>query len=729
MAQIVFGKWANLLTKVYIFALFVSLAACSKIQNEQAIHPSFDIPDAVTGIDRLISEMDLVTLRETGGMIGTGLSVSPDGKYVAFEMHQADLAKNSYRVAWFVAPTTQPSIPVNVGAGGDPTLFKYESGAWISEYAKWSPDSRGIVYRKKIDDQTQLWWSDREGTETKQLTRNAADVDNFVWSHDGSKIYYSTDADRNELIAVEESLYHSGYVFDFSMSWSTIEGKPNYPPYSAIGGKARIWVLEIVSGIGRRATNDEKEEYEQLGQNTASLEHLPEARKVSWAANKGNVAWLQADDPEKQGLTPPLTLYASLEPSGNNPIRCPASECSGIMDMHRPLKNGLDWSNNGHELLFVRKEGIGYSKRTLYGWRIGDGQVRKILSTDEWLSDCSIVQNRAICFRETPRYPRVIISVDLTDGAIETLVDPNPEFRNLIIGDVELLEWENSEGIETFGYLVKPVDYVPGQRYPLVFVGYRARMALRGGVGDEYPVHVLAANGYVVLAYDKPQPLEAYEIYNDDIDIGQAMWGDLFDVRMPLASFKSAIALLAEQGLVDPGRVAVTGLSAGAGDVNYALIHSDTFKTAITSSSGWAPSAYYVGGSHGEFIRKYRTAIGAGPYGSPEGTLWSYMSLALNAEQVDAPLLVNAADSEHINAIEEVISLIEKDKPIEMVVYPDEGHIKWHPTHRLSVYERNVDWMNFWLRDVEDADPEKTAQYERWRKLREQHENNLADQP
>jgi hypothetical protein len=79
---------------------------------------------------------------------------------------------------------------------------------------------------------------------------------------------------------------------------------------------------------------------------------------------------------------------------------------------------------------------------------------------------------------------------------------------------------------------------------------------------------------------------------------------------------------------------------------------------------------------------------------------------------------VNASDSEHPRAIEEVTVLIEHDKPVEMIVYPDEGHVKWQPAHRASIYERNVDWFNFWLREAIDSSPEKRAQYARWRDLR-----------
>lgn len=702
--------------------LIVSLMLWPVAQGET---PTIATPPSDHDSGRLMSTAELMSLQQIGGMLGTGLSVSPDGRHVAFEMHQADVATNSYRVGWYVASTTRPADLVSIGDGGDATLFRSTLpggqvvGAWVSEYAKWSPDSHRIAYMKRLNGETQLWWSERDGSEIQQLSHNAADVEVFFWSADGTQILFATDADRADLTAAKQQRFRNGHVYDYSKDWSTIDARPLYPPYLLTGGKPRIWVLDIASRAERLASDDERAEFERLHKESRDLRMAPNARKVSWPENGRGVAWLQPDDPDKQGRNPPLTLYSSGMADTQEAIRCSAGECTGVMDLFGFLHDGLHSDAVDGVVYFVRREGAGYSKRSLYEWNVEQNQVRKVLTTHEWISDCTTIRRRALCFRETATYPRTIISIDLNDGSIETVVDPNPDFRNVRLGDVEWLEWENSLGYGTFGYLVKPPDYVPGRRYPLVLVGYRARYALRGGVGDEYPVHVLAANGFVVLVYDKPYPYEAEEIYNDSLDIGRARWGpDLFETRVPLASFESIIRTLDDEGLIDPARVAITGLSAGVSDVNYSLIHSDLFAAAIASGSDFGPNNRVLVGASGEF-REYLKAIGAGPYPGPHAFTFPQMSLSLNAEHVSTPLLVNVSDSEHPWALEEIVALIEHDKPVEMIVYPDEGHVKWHPAHRAAIYERNIDWLNFWLRDVEETSPEKTDQYVRWRRLRD----------
>jgi hypothetical protein len=52
-----------------------------------------------------------------------------------------------------------------------------------------------------------------------------------------------------------------------------------------------------------------------------------------------------------------------------------------------------------------------------------------------------------------------------------------------------------------------------------------------------------------------------------------------------------------------------------------------------------------------------------------------------------------------------------------MYVFADEYHVKWHPAHRLAIYERAIDWFDFWLNGREDPAPAKREQYSRWRAL------------
>ena len=53
-----------------------------------------------------------------------------------------------------------------------------------------------------------------------------------------------------------------------------------------------------------------------------------------------------------------------------------------------------------------------------------------------------------------------------------------------------------------------------------------------------------------------------------------------------------------------------------------------------------------------------------------------------------------------------------------MIYFPEGSHNLMKPAERIGSQEGNVDWFRFWLKGEEDAEPQKAAQYERWRRLR-----------
>lgn len=710
---------------ISVLVAFFPIGDVANGQNGSAIELA--VPDNVGGAARSVTPIDLLKLRTVGGMTGRGLSLSPDGRSVAFELHRADSVENRYHVAWFIAPIAVGARARNVGDGGDASLFMARdtygavNGAWISEYAKWSPDGTSILYRKKVNGEIQVWSSNSDGRVAKQLTQSSGDIHAFYWSSDGRKLFLETGLPRNTLKGIEDARARTGYLFDPTQRWSSFHGKPLRPMYEQTGGKPLIWVLDVESGTQRKISSEEMAEYQRVAGDVSRSMRSGSVRALTWSPRRTVSAWFEPTHAQQSGIDPPLTLVGSKSTHGATPVRCPAEVCTGRMDT-RVIRNRI-WVDDSGEIFFVRREGPAYFTRSLYRWRIGEEDVEKILSTDDWLSDCSRTLNLAICFEQSAIRPRVIVSIDLDDGVKRTIVNVNPEFEELRIGSAKKIEWTNTLGHQTVGYLFKPPEYEPMVRYPMVIVGYRARRSL-GGTGNEYPIHVLAANGFVVLVYERPEHWDALTVARDGVELGVYEWGsDMFDYRMPLSSFESVITRLTKEGVIDPDRVALTGFSNGVGHVSYAIIHSSKFAAASVSGLYSSVTGYFLNGADAEFRRRLLHRIGAG---RPGGTFDDIdrrrsISLSLNARCITTPILVNSSDTEHLYALEDVITLNEWGRPIEMHVFPNEYHVKWQPAHRLAVYERNVDWFNFWLRDVEDSAEDKQDQYERWRRFRGNH--------
>ncbi|MEO7689339.1 MAG: prolyl oligopeptidase family serine peptidase, partial [Sphingomonas sp.] len=170
-------------------------------------------------------------------------------------------------------------------------------------------------------------------------------------------------------------------------------------------------------------------------------------------------------------------------------------------------------------------------------------------------------------------------------------------------------------------------------------------------------------------------------------------------------------------GSVDQSRIGITGLSDGASTTQYALLHSDRFRAAVMSSCCEDPASTMVDAG-----LSYRDALLAWGYpapGQPGDQFWRPYSLAVNADRMKTPLLIQVPDGEFRLALESYSALQLHGAPVEMYVFPDEHHVKWHPVHRLAIYERDVAWFDFWLKGQRSNVPERQAELARWDKLSE----------
>lgn len=682
----------------------------------------------------LITPQDLIGLVDVGvGIYGAhdfeGVAVSPDRRHIAVETRRADLERNATIIRWHVIALDGDHRVIDVGEGGEPVSFVYKgltNGYAPAQRPEWSSDSQWIVYRLKRAGQIQLWRSRADGSRQEQLTCNASDIESFRWSQDGGRIYFTVGETRDSIAAALKAEGHRGYLYDerFAPFYSraplrdTDDPRVRKPPTS-------VWVYDWLHGTERLATETERDEFTEFRHGIA-VPGRDHARWVRKSENGNALVWLEDLRTDRsRGLNPPLTLVAATDGGthnlGKGKVRgariCRAPECTGWF-------KGLWISDDTRTVYFLRRTGtFNHGPTTLGTWRIGSDQVRPVFSTPDLIEGCAKVEHRLICAHESATTPRKLVSLELDSrgsatATPTTIFDPNPGFAQFRFGPVTPLTWTTKGGIEGFGHFVLPPDAVPGRRYPLIIVQYRSRGFLRGGTGDEYPIHVFAANGFAVLSFDRPDDpeLEASSVTAEDYE--QKSWVDYRDRRRVLSALEAGIDLLDRQGLIDPARVGITGLSDGGETVAFALIHSpQRFAAAAASFTWWNPITYWLLGP--KFQPEF-TAYGFRDPDSDARAHWHGISIALNAERIRAPLLIQVSDRELLPETQAFAALRQHQKPVELHVFPDERHIKTQPQHRLHIYRRNLQWFQFWLQNIEAADPLDADQYARWRKLRSQ---------
>jgi len=693
---------------------------------------------AFAGPSRTVTSRDLATLRDL-----SSLSVSPDGAWAAFQVVQADPDRNGYDVAWYVAATAGGSEAHRVADGGG--VGPFVSGSIRLEFyslqppppSVWSPDSAWITYLRWDGERAQIWRTRPRGGAAEKLTHGEHHVRRFAYAPDGARILYEVEpslAQTRDALAREG---RTGFLFDdkFYPAYDIRPLQPDSMDFSApvdlVEGIApsqsasrAIWIYDLARRSARPATASEHAEF-----NALLAQPSPQgARRIRGTAAKspnGATAWMDARDPKHQGYRPPVTIV-SRQRGGHEPTICAAAACEN------QFIQGLWWRGDD-ELIFLRAEGPrghedGGMDTGLYAWRPADGRLRTILrtrarllghwnATGEAQSSCAIGSDRLVCFFEDWTAPRRLVAIDLDSGAIETLHEANPNFANLNFGPApQRLEFRGTSGRSYYGVLALPPHRRPTERLPLVVITYRCAGFLRGGAGDEYPAYPLAAEGFAVLCLEKPDTSEQAATL-DYTAFNRWAWQPGGEQENFLESLEAAIKNLDDAGIVDPKRVGITGLSRGAQLVGWAITGMPHLAAASASGAPGTPGpfAYYL--LTDEYRKWGLDTFGRGnPANTPEQ--WR-RSFSPNVERVYTPLLINAADHELMLALQPVIDLRDHGRAVEMFVYPDEFHWKWQPSHRLAIYNRNIDWMKFWLNGAEDPDRAKVTQYARWRAMRE----------
>ena len=684
--------------------LCVVLQSAVSAQSATGFDPRpVEIPNVQKTTPRPVTSMDLLNLRDFHGS-----QISPDGKWVAFVLGQAVYEDNSYRSGLFIVSTEKGSKPISVGNGGPPH-WKIEN-QWWTENPQWSPDSKYIYYRLEKDGTWQVWKWNREGGAPVQVTHLEHNVQGFQIIEGGAKLALAVE--KPSLVDTKHLAEH-GILYDGSF----LVGMPR-PLLDEIaldktapgrGGRAEAetWMHDLRDGRERQANKEESDAYsiqedvpsEKLFSKKEIEGYLIGRTKIS--PDGKNVVYERLLDPSESAQ---MVYALFLKPTGGGkPV---ALTTNGVVEFW--------WSPDSKEIYYAELDttvGVDDPRPSkLMAVSAAGGKARKVLDSPDPLYDYSADRSGRFlaCTHENSTTPTELELVDLSDGETRLLVDANPEFQHLQLSPAKRIDVSNKYGDHFWGHLVFPLDYEPGKRYPLILTTYRDQgQFLRGGVGDEYPIQVFAANGFAVLNFDVGQ---FHNSKAGDFETQILFWAS------PVDGMEASITKLADMGIVDRSRVAITGLSHGAEMVNYAISHTSLFRAAIASGPSWDPIGYDL---MTDFYRAFMSDTFS--LKSPDGDSrerWQIASAALNARRVLTPLLINAADDEYIWDMQLVTALRELKKPVEMFIYPNELHLKNQPKHRYEIYRRNVDWMKFWLKGEEDLDPAKAEQYARWRELR-----------
>jgi dipeptidyl aminopeptidase/acylaminoacyl peptidase len=341
---------------------------------------------------------------------------------------------------------------------------------------------------------------------------------------------------------------------------------------------------------------------------------------------------------------------------------------------------------------------------TQSGWKVAD-TVDASVAGDTGISAKG--GSLSIQIEETLNDPPALWAEDSSTGKRKELWDPNPQLSRIRFGEAIEYRWKDKTGYEWTGGLVKPVDYIPGRRYPLVIQthGFAAGQFITDGIfSTGMAARPLASAGFLVL--------QMSDTFKDH--------GKLREPDDYLAGYESAIQQLASDGLADSHRVGIVGFSRTCWHVEHALIEEPNLFAAASINDGidqsYMSSMMFDVGRASEAQGLY----GASPWGKGLEK-WLELAPSFHLDRIRTPLLITAITPPSLFQEWEIYSsLYQQEKPVDLLYIADGQHVLQKPQDRLVSQQTNVDWFRFWLQGYERLEPDTIEEYGRWEKLRQQ---------
>ena len=624
--------------------------------------------------------------------------ISPDGGQVAYVLSvPRKLLKEKDGPAWGELRVVDDKGNSRAFVSGTVKVSKVD----------WTPHGHGISFlTKRKDDKTKsLYVIPADGGEARKVLSHETGISGYSWSPDGKQVAFTA---KEPLAAKTKKLQKKGFNQQvFEEDWQTI----------------KVWITELDLASS------------ELGPKKARLlEIAGSASEIHWSPVGGLLAVAMAPtpsvddsfmnrkviiiDPEsgevRGNLTPPgkmgsfawspdgkhLALISSADRSDPLAGRLVVSSAEGgeVKDLLPNLAGhvkGLAWRDD-QTIVYTADIGV---TSTVGEVRL-DGSGRKThIAKKTGLVLRSFTQatsgGHAAFVVNTPNHPPEVYLFKDGGEDPKRLTQSNPWLKDVRLARQEIVSFKARDGLQLEGILVRPLDYEPGKRYPLI-------LAVHGGPES----HV--SNGWVT-SYARPGQMAAARDFavfypNYRASTGRGVAFSKLDHGDPAGAefddLVDAVDHLVATGLVDRDRVGITGGSYGG----YASAWGATYY-----SDRFAAAVMFVGISNA-ISKAGTTNIPNEIYEVHQRRrVWDDWQFFLErspiyyVKEARTPILILHGRNDprvHPSQSLELFRLLklQAKTPVRLVFYPGEGHGNKRAASRYDYSLRLLRWMEHYLK-------------------------------
>ncbi|MGQ0538913.1 MAG: prolyl oligopeptidase family serine peptidase, partial [Gemmatimonadaceae bacterium] len=578
----------------------------------------------------------------------------------------------------------------------------------IGQFA-FTRDARWLVYSAGKSDEQQVWLLPATQTDSAapvQLTKHATPVRAWQLSHDGSTLFFLAPdtVDKDNKMRMEKK-------FDVRVRNEAMPAD-------------HLWAVSLATKQEKRLTTDTtysvrgftlSEDTKWLG--FTGIKNDRYARNITEEGINGDLYLLDLATGGIERLTQNVEIgesSLSFSPDGESIAFSAPNDYTYFRDnklyLRRAADRGAQW----------RKLGASYDGDVGLSWWSDDGKTvffndglkatTQLMALDvagDRVSQVSTGQattavqydrdaKRYLITYADPKQPAAhYVAATLDDvrdkSRWKQLTNANAQAEGWSLGDAEEIAWKSRDGRTVGGVLLKPANYQPGRRYPLIVAIHGGPagadvLGFNGGYGSQ----IYAGAGYAVLMPNYRGSTNYGERHKLDIV------GDYF--KKGYEDIISGVDHLIAQGLVHPDSMGALGWSAGGHWSNWILVNTTRFKAISTGAgtSNWI-SMY----AQSDVQRNRQNYLGGKlPYDDFEA-YWKQSPLKY-VRNAKTPTMIHVVDGDprvpRPQSDELHMALKKLGVPTEYFVYPGSTHGIPDPRNQLLKSVSEMMWMEHWIR-------------------------------
>jgi dipeptidyl aminopeptidase/acylaminoacyl peptidase len=622
----------------------------------------------------------------------TDLSVSPDGRFAAF---------TGIRIEDITGPQVTRICLVDINTG---QMRVISQGPNNDRLPLWSPDGKRLAFLSDRNEpgNFQLYTMDfPQFGEVNETPAVDGMVEYFSWSLDGQRILLGVAGRGADLSGMQGG----------GTTSRTQEDMPSWLPQIDTGDAKnlwrRAWVYDIAPGKSQVMSRQGLNVWETVWCGNERIAAVISDSHSEGAWYTASLALIDLDSGKEQILYTPKDQigWPAASPSGKK-LAVVEAVCSDrwvvcgnihVIDTESGDKRSLDTKKVDVTFLDWRDENcLGYAgHRTSFETVIGEYDIGKDTATEVWTSEertCGEWYPKAWPMDEHG-YAVVAESYDnppelalIKNGEYQTVLSLGHEETHEVLkktGRIEQCRWNAPDGLEIHGYLVSPEG--PGP-HPLI-------MDIHGGpvwacrnrwLGRLRIAQPLVSRGYAVF-YPNPRGSSTRGQDFARLVKGDMGGADTYD-------YLSGLDYLVKQGIADPERIGVTGISYGGFMSSWIITQDQRFAAAVTIS----PVTDWYSQHRTSQIPYFDELFLNDDSSSPGGRFFE-RSPVMFADRVETPTLVIAGELDQNTppgqAIEFHKSLLEHGKISVLAMYPEAVHGCRRFPEIIDSATRTIDWF------------------------------------